>query len=68
MDSEFFEGFRHPERKPGEVFFGNGTEGELRYIPFKEKRVGYTALDINGKVIPDMIPIFVSAAEAEVLG
>jgi len=65
----------HPETRAGEVFLGNylnvgwdnmsaqdraaGPEG----IGYNTKRVGEHAFSKDGRIIPDMIPVFVQQTE-----
>lgn len=49
---------KHPELKDGELFLSN-TNGDAKNIPYKSKRFGSVAYDIDGNIIPGSRPIFV---------
>lgn len=74
------EGFRtaddypHPEQQEDEVFISNSHDegpvddtGRTDYecIGWKTKRRGVVAYDVNGKVLPEMFPVFVKRSEIE---
>ncbi|MEI8338037.1 MAG: hypothetical protein WCF92_02710 [bacterium] len=65
----------HPELMPGEVFFSNietlledGQISDFETWPantFSSRRLGQTAYDIKGTIIPNSVPIFVSQDECK---
>lgn len=59
----------HPELKPGEVFFTNlSCEDDWEEIGWLSKRLGKTAYDVNGNIIPGLRPVFVWKSELERAG
>ena len=60
---------KHPEQRNDEIFLQNATEADFNYSAHQTKRLGITAYDILGAVVPGLKPMFVSRAElAENIG
>lgn len=53
----------HPEKREGEIFFGNFDFQGIRYLPYKTLRRGQKAYDKNNNVYEDLFPVFVNAEE-----
>jgi hypothetical protein len=58
----------HPEQRSGEINIANSTEKTFRYIGWKTKRFGEVAYDIDGKIVPGDVPVFIMASEYEAAG
>ena len=55
--------FAHPERSHREVYIGNYHPEHFHCVGFRSARVGRTAYDVHGRVVPGLYPMFVNDFE-----
>ncbi len=53
----------HPELKPGEKWLMNADYEDFLRVSWKTRRLGKTAYDTTGNVIPGLFPVFVQISE-----